>query len=293
MLSKRDTQIKQLLDYLVLAYKTPQFITSDPVSIPHRFKHDKKAAELTAFLAALFTYGQRPKIIALLNNLLSTMNNDPVGFVENFNPKKEGKLFKNFVYRFNTGDDLIVLLSCLQHAYKEYQSLENMFTAHKQPDNLQQSIGGFLDELTRNTPPQSSGLKFLFAHPRHGGPCKRFNLFLRWVVRKDAADLGLWHTALGPAELTIPLDTHVQKCNRLFKFSKRKSPDWQQAAEITAALQRFNPQDPMAYDYALMGLGLALNTAGLDVERVSLSQLLLPTAQVVKQNCVLPAAAIS
>jgi len=264
------------------------------LSIPYRFKTNSKACELTAFLSALFTYGQRPKIIALLNNLMQAMDNDPGGFIENFNPVHDAKLFDSFVYRFNTGEDIVFLLACLQRAYKEYGSLEALFAAHKE-DDLKGSIGGFLDTLTGTRKPHARyGLKFLFAHPQHGGPCKRFNLFLKWVVR-DHPDLGLWQQTLKPSELMIPLDTHVLKTNRILGLSKRKSPDWQTAFEITQTLSRYNPKDPIAYDYALMGLGLALNRhhAGKGArKRPTLAQLLNEPADAHSGNCLLTTSAV-
>jgi len=255
-----------VMDALVEQYKIPSYVQSDPIQIPYRFAHDPKACELSAFITALFSYGRRDLIIGTISQLFQITENDPVGFLENFNPKRDAKLFQHFVYRFNKGPDLVVLWERLQWAYREYESLENLFMASIPKDalgadNLKSGIAGCTDALLGNHEARSYGLKFLFAHPDKGGACKRFNMFLRWMVRQDTepsgkVDFGLWRQALSPADLLVPLDTHVMKMNRELRLSARTDGSWQTAREITDVFRMLCPEDPVKYDYALFGFSL-------------------------------------
>jgi uncharacterized protein (TIGR02757 family) len=266
-----------ILDALVTQYKVPSYVESDPIQIPYRFAGDSKACELSAFITALFSYGRRDLIIGTISELFQITENDPVGFLENFNPKRDAKLFQHFVYRFNKGPDLVVLWERLQWAYREYGSLENLFVEAMQTrathspegpqgnlraDRLRSGIAGFTDALLgEEHQARSYGLKFLFAHPDKGGACKRFNMFLRWMVRQDLepsgkVDFGLWKNALTPAELMVPLDTHVMKMNRELRLSARTDNSWQTAREITDIFRLLCPDDPVKYDYALFGFSL-------------------------------------
>lgn len=250
---------KAFLDDLAARYKTTAFIASDPIQIPHRFNDDPKACELVAFITAMMAYGRRDLIIAAVSNMLARMDNDPVAFVESFRPDRDGKAFKGFVYRFYKGPDLAFLIERLQAAYRHYGSLEAVFIENS-GKNLKDSVDGFVGALLEGRSPAGYGQKFMFARPAGGGPCKRMNMVLRWLVRQDEpggrVDFGLWQRALTPAELIIPLDTHVLQMNRQFGFSKRQTASWQMAEEITEALRRYCPEDPVRYDFALMGFSL-------------------------------------
>jgi uncharacterized protein (TIGR02757 family) len=256
------------LNTLVTQYKVPAYIQSDPIQIPYQYSHDAKACELVAFITALFSYGRRNLIIENITNLFRITGQDPVAFMENFDIKRDAKLFKHFVYRFNKGPDVAFLWHRLQWAYKEYGSLENLFLQAIAQSGCAASeskpkvgIAGFTDLLLGEQAPQSYGLKFLFAHPDKGGACKRFNMFLRWMVRQDTeqngkVDFGLWQKALTPAELLVPLDTHVMNMNRQLRLSNRSDGSWQTAEEITAIFRLLCPEDPIKYDYALFGFSL-------------------------------------
>jgi uncharacterized protein (TIGR02757 family) len=253
-------------DQLVAQYKVPAYIQSDPIQIPYRFAQDPKACELVAFITALFSYGRRDLIIETVTNLFRIADNDPVAFLEAFHPQRDAKLFAHFVYRFNKGPDVVFLWQRLQWAYREFGSLEALFMhAMAQtggPESrLKAGIAGFTDLLLGQEEPQSYGLKFLFAHPAKGGACKRFNMFLRWMVRQDgepsgAVDFGLWKAALTPAELLVPLDTHIMNMNRQLRLTHRTDGSWQTAEAVTDVFRLLCPEDPVKYDYALFGFSL-------------------------------------
>jgi uncharacterized protein (TIGR02757 family) len=258
------------LNALVSQYKIPAYILSDPIQIPYRFIHTPKACELVAFITALFSYGRRDIIIETLNRLFQIVDHDPVGFMENFNLQRDSKLFQHFIYRFNKGADVAFLWERLQWAYREYGSLEALFEAaisqgdysHPQTTRLKAGIAGFTNCLLGDGPTAKSyGLRFLFAHPEKGGACKRFNMFLRWMVREDTnpagkVDFGLWKRALQPADLLMPLDTHVMKMNRQLGLTSRQDASWRTAEAITDVFRALCPEDPVKYDYALFGFSL-------------------------------------
>lgn len=257
------------LDALVTQYKVPSYIDSDPIQIPYRYVDNPKACELVAFITALFSYGRRDFIIETINGLFQITENDPIGFLENFNRQRDTKLFQHFIYRFNKGPDVAFLWERLQWVYATYGSLEALFEeavelelkADPSATRLKAGITGVTDALLNHQEPHSYGLKFLFAHPGKGGACKRFNMFLRWMVRQDEepggkVDFGFWKSALQPADLLIPLDTHVMKMNRKLGLSPRQDGSWRTAEEITDVFRQLCPHDPVKYDYALFGFSL-------------------------------------
>jgi len=101
----------------------------------------------------------------------------------------------------------------------------------------------------------SNGIKFMFPLPQKGSACKRMNLFLRWMVRNDELDFGLWNE-IKPNKLIIPVDTHIAKICKQLKLTKRKNVNWKMAEEITGKLKRFDPVDPVKYDFALCHIGM-------------------------------------
>lgn len=262
------------MDALVTQYKVPSYIESDPIQIPYRYVDNPKACELVAFITALFSYGRRDFIIETINGLFQITENDPIGFLESFNRQRDAKLFQHFIYRFNKGPDVAFLWERLQWVYARYGSLEALFQeavelglkenqrkAEHPITALKAGIAGTTDVLLNHQEPNSYGLKFLLAHPGKGGACKRFNMFLRWMVRQDEepggkVDFGLWKKALQPADLLIPLDTHVMKMNRKLGLSPRQDGSWRTADEITDVFRQLCPQDPVKYDYALFGFSL-------------------------------------
>lgn len=262
---KETIVLKDFLDGLVTQYKTTAFIATDPISFPHRFRLEPKTCEWVGFLAALFSYGRREKILETVEWILGRMEGDPAGFLTDFHPKRDKKRFSNFVYRFNREEDLLALFSRLQHIYQEYGSIEQFFMAPspKVELSLQEQLGDFMDRFIALGESPSAGLKFLLAHPARGGACKRLHMYLRWMVRQDepdtpSIDLGLWQRALKPSQLMIPLDTHVAQMARKLSLTQRNANDWQTAEEITAVFRLLCPEDPIRYDFALFGYNLAL-----------------------------------
>jgi uncharacterized protein (TIGR02757 family) len=187
------------------------------------------------------------------------MGPSPAAFVAEFDPRRQAGAFAGFIYRFNRPRDLVAFCVAARDLLARFGTLEKCFAAGD-PDErgpiapaLEQFARGFLEADLRDVFPRgriSRGYRHLFPLPSAGGPCKRLHLFLRWMIRREAPDLGLW-TTISPARLLIPVDTHVENMSRAIGLTRRRSRNWRMAEEITARLALLDPTDPVKYDFAL------------------------------------------
>ncbi len=251
----RTSDLQQMLDHYVEKYNVPDFIADDPISIPHQFSK-KQDKEISAFFAATFAWGQRKTIINKTRELMHLMDDAPHDFVVNFQPK-DLKRFENFVHRTFQYIDTLYFLTFLQHHYKKADSLETLFMEEGG------SLRSYGEKLIRfqqsffQLPDAPRRTQKHVATPARNSTCKRINMFLRWMVRKDSkgVDFGIW-SQMSPADLHIPLDVHVDKVARRLGLLKRKQNDWKSVEELTGHLRQFDPEDPARYDFALFGLGI-------------------------------------
>ncbi|MBX2860186.1 MAG: TIGR02757 family protein [Vampirovibrio sp.] len=266
--SKRLKTLSDKLEPWLTQSKTLEFIETDPIRFPYKFRADKQTCELVSFLAAMLSYGRRTSILSAVTDLLDRIGPEPLVFIDKFETEAHRSSFDGFIYRFYKPEDMLFLFERLQWAYKHYGSLENLFLTcgDIEKEGLQQVLSSFVNCLlyknVDNVAGQSriygNGVKFMLADPRRGGACKRFNMWLRWMVRDDGIDLGLWKSALKPSDLLLPLDANTARAARHLKLTRRKADDWQTAEEITAVLRRLSPIDPIQYDFALFSYGMAL-----------------------------------
>lgn len=235
--------MKNKLDKLVKKYETPEFISSDPIQFPHRFK-DKKDIEISAFISSLFAFGKREMFIKKLDFLFS-LSSTPYELILDY--KKYN--LDNFLYRFIKSKDLLELLRILNKLYYiDKSGLDELFYGK---DRLNKATDYFYNNCNCT---DSSGFCFMFARPSNHGAMKRLNMFLRWMVRKGPVDFGIWNF-IKKSELLIPLDTHVARLSREFGLLNRKQNDFRAVIELTDKLKEFDPDDPVKYDFALFGLG--------------------------------------
>jgi uncharacterized protein (TIGR02757 family) len=246
------------------------FLQTDPVQFPRRYLANSAEAELVGFLAALLSYGYRPLVLAAIENLLARMDHQPLAYLFNTPARQRRADMASFYYRLNKGADVAWLLGAMASIYDAGDTLETVWMrARPSPTaSLHAQMQAFYEALVAvGGAPNSRGAAFLLPNPALGGACKRLHLFLRWMVRSDAAeppeiDTGLWQRALRPSALLIPLDVHVARVARGLGLTARKTDNWKTAEEITAALRHCCPEDPIRYDIALMGLGLTLSLEG-------------------------------
>ena len=250
--------MKNKLDVLVQKFETTDFIKDDPVQFPHRFLNNGAAGtcgtleniEIAGFIAALFAYGKRELFIKKLDWLFAAMENDPHGFLYDLNVQK----FKGFKYRFVKDADLICLLTALSKLYKNGGHLRELF--HKGTQNV---VNYFYSNAM---PDASMGFYHLLPNPQNGGAQKRFNMFLRWMIRSGPVDLGVWDFKK-KSELLIPLDVHVGNVSRSLGLLNRRANDFKSVVELTKVLREFDPEDPVKYDFALFGAGVNAAPEGL------------------------------
>ena len=233
-------------------YNRPDFIETDPISVPHRCTR-KEDIEIAAFLTATISWGNRVSIVKDADNLLGMMDHSPYEFILH-SGRNETERFKSFYHRTFNGTDCIFFLESLKNIYQHYDGLESLFL----PDD-KTGIKGVLCRfrsafLEKNHPRRSE--KHI-ADPCNGASAKRLLMFLRWMVRNDkrGVDFGLWKK-ISPSVLMCPLDIHSGTIARKLGLLKRKQNDWRAVEELTENLRQFDPEDPVKYDFALFGLGV-------------------------------------
>ncbi len=248
--------IKAILDTAVDRFLRQEFLSSDPIAIPHRFSR-LQDIEIAAFWTAMLAWGQRKTIIDNAGKLMDLMDNAPYDFVLNHH-ENERKRFLDFKHRTFMATDTLYFLEFLQSYYRHNHSLEDAFARHMSAsdEHTGQALTGFHD-LFFSLPDHPERTRKHIATPARHSACKRLNMFLRWMVRNDSrgVDFGIWRR-IRPAQLLIPLDVHVDRVARNLGLLHRKANDWQAVLELTAALRLFDPDDPVKYDYALFGLGV-------------------------------------
>ncbi len=239
-------------------------IAFDPVEFPRRYQ-DPRDIETAALLSACLAYGRADLFKPKLEQLFSSIGSSPARFVGALDVAGAKRLLRDFVYRFNVGTDLAVLLLGIGKALRIQGSLELLFLQQMEEHrSLHAALGGFtaalrdvpIAALRRALGPER-GLDHLLPSPLGLGAAKRLNLFLRWMVRgPDEVDLGIWRS-VSPALLLIPLDTHVGRIARHLRLTRRKDLSWRTAEEVTASLRRLDPSDPVRYDFALCHHGMS------------------------------------
>lgn len=258
---KEYRKLKQFLDGKVEEYNQPSFIKDDPVCIPHLFSK-KQDIEIAGFFAAVFAWGNRTTIIQKSREVLRLMDMAPHDFCLNHDLKDLKKLLE-FKHRTFNATDLLYFVSFLKFHYAKYRSLEDAFLINA--GEVSPEVGGglvgraltgfyhyffSLDEVPART-------RKHIATPGKNSTCKRLNMFLRWMVRKDEkkVDFGIWKK-ISPAQLICPVDLHVARVAKRLNILQRKQVDWQAALELTEFLRALDPLDPVKYDFALFGLGV-------------------------------------
>jgi uncharacterized protein (TIGR02757 family) len=250
--------LKQKLDHHYKSFDRTK-LEPDPLQFPHLFKNEKDI-EVMAFIASVFAYGNVKQIINSLQKFLAIAENKPFSFIQNFDKAGVAKGF-SFVHRFYSTKDIIQFFHLLNLIYYEFGSLKNLFISqYNETDlNTKNAITNFsncfLDKALKEFGELSRGLIFMFPLPEKGSACKRMNLYLRWMVRKDDLDFGLWNE-IPTSKLIIPVDTHVARICKQLKLTERKSVSWNMAEEITENLKKFDADDPVKYDFAICHIGM-------------------------------------
>lgn len=243
---------KDFLDFKVQEYNQPEFIVSDPISIPHLF-HQKEDIEIAGFLAATIAWGNRKSILKNARKMMELMGNSPFDFIMNTDFEDEELL--TFVHRTFNGTDFIYFLKSLQNIYRNHKGLEAVFTKHTNLEDTQFAVFKFREVFFEL--PHLKRTEKHVSNPMKNSAAKRINMFLRWMVRQDysGVDFGIWQN-ISPAALSCPLDVHSGRVARNLGLLKRKQNDAKAVKELDAALRKMDSNDPVKYDFALFGLGV-------------------------------------
>ena len=258
-----DTALKNLLHQKAAQYNQVAFIAKDPIVIPHRFTK-RQDIEIAGFFAAILAWGNRTSIINSTNKLMAWMDEAPHEFMLR-HEESDLKKMLSFAHRTFNATDLLYCISFFKFHYSQYHSLEDAFVPqqkYREP-NTEQALIHFhnyffsLEDFPERT-------KKHIATPARKSACKRLNMYLRWMVRKDkmGVDFGLWQK-INPTQLICPLDVHVANVAHRFGLLPNTNSNWQNALALTEQLKTLNEKDPAVYDYALFGLGAEERFGGL------------------------------
>ena len=263
--SKRAA-IKNVLDKLYNKYNHYDLIKPDPLQFVYRY--DKPSdREIIAFLSAGLAYGRVEQIQKSLTNLFERMGDNPYEFVRGFD-KAERKKLTGFKHRFTTDHDISDLLICFKKVLNQHSSIEEFFIqgCNSGDKNILDGLSKFCNSLlnmyaSKSKGQTSQGLKYLLVNPADGSACKRLNLFLRWMVRDDDVDTGLWNS-VNKAKLIVPIDVHMGRLCRILGFHNQKTVSLSTAIQITECFAEIEPADPVKYDFALSRIGIVENCNG-------------------------------
>lgn len=254
-----NNELRDFLNAKYDQYNRPNFIESDPISIPHQFTL-KEDIEIAGFLAATIAWGQRVTIINNANKMMKLMGNSPYDFVMSAKQKDFAR-FDDFVHRTFNGVDAVFFMKSLQNIYKKHQGLEATFTpslsnSSLHPEQALQAITNFRNIFFSIQHPTRT--KKHVSNPEENSSAKRLCMYLRWMVRKDqrGVDFGIWKNALPVSALMCPLDVHSGNVARKLGVLKRTQNDWKAVEELTGNLRKLDIKDPVKYDFALFGLGV-------------------------------------
>lgn len=260
-----DLWNKDFLDELYELYSKKHFIIEDPIQFVYQYSL-KQDQELIAFLASSLAFGQRKAMIPFLSRFLSLLGTKPSLFLKSFGFFENLEEIENLLYRFIRGVDLIFFLDRISQVLVQYESIAELFReGFERNKSVKEAIIHFVQIFESIAPSKSipkriqkqflarqRNIRYLLPSPQRGSACKRWNLFLRWMVRHDSVDLGLWDF-IPCSSLYVPVDTHIKKISKDLGWTSRKSEDWIMCEEITQKLREMDPHDPVKYDLALFG----------------------------------------
>jgi uncharacterized protein (TIGR02757 family) len=271
--------LKAVLDRLYADFNDPDS-AADPIQIVRRFTRPDDR-EVVGFIAASLAFGRVGSVLQSIERVLAIAGAEPAAYVRRFEPRRDGRAFRGVVHRWTRGPDLVALLWLIRQMLDRSGSIEQFFVDGDDPSA--NDVGPAIDSFSRRAlaldlataygissrsatvgsiATRPLGVRYFFPRASAGSGCKRLNLFLRWMVRRDALDLGVWRK-VSPSRLIIPLDTHVVRVGQCLGLTRYSSPGWRMAEDITASLRRLDPDDPVKYDFSLCHLGM-MNACGFN-----------------------------
>jgi uncharacterized protein (TIGR02757 family) len=268
--NRRVVDLKGTLDRLYTEFNAAGS-AADPIAIVRRFERDEDR-EIVGFIAASLAFGRVASVLQSIERVLAVMGPDPADYVRRFDPARQREAFAGIVHRWIRGVDIAALVWILHQMLAQSGSIEAFFAAGV--DDGGEDLGAAIDSFSARAMAldlaaiygrpsrrragaarRPLGVGYFFPRASAGSGCKRLNLFLRWMVRRDALDLGVWKR-LPAARLIVPLDTHIVRVGRCLQLTRYTSPGWKMASDITASLRRLDRDDPVKYDFAMCHIGM-------------------------------------
>mgnify|MGYP001162469292 FL=1 len=265
MKNTHKIKLINILEKIYCQVDFKKYIKRDPVEFLHKYKNPRDI-EVAGLIASSLAYGRIDLFKPVIESILTAMGGNPYQYVMKFSPKRELHKFEKLNYRMTRGIDIACMIYGIHTICREYGSLKQMFYSYyqKSQGNLKITLSQMTDFFCSIDTTPLYGKKiyprsylFLFPSPAKGSPCKRLNLFLRWMVRNgDGVDFGIW-SKIPPSKLIIPLDIHISRAANYLSLSKRKNPSWKMAREITETLKLIDPADPVRFDFSLCHLTMS------------------------------------
>jgi len=265
---KKHIPDKYFFENLYKKYNKKSFVSPDPLQFLHRYP-SVNDREIVGLIASCLAYGNVVQIVKSVTRVLEKLTPEPSRFLENSSPAKINRLFPDFKHRFAPGAEISSLLLGIRDVIRSHGSLQSCFLSFVRPgdETIISALTLFVDRLKQ----KAEGIKsHLLPSPRNKSACKRLNLYLRWMVRKDRVDPGGWDR-IPPHQLVVPLDTHMHKIGKALDFTRRSQADLKTALEITNRFRKMSPKDPVRYDFALTRFGIR-NELDLDQFITNLQQ---------------------
>lgn len=259
---QRAPALRAPLERLYVSFNHERSAT-DPIELVRPFQ-DPRDQEIAGFIAAGLAFGNVASVMQSVRAVLEPMAPSPAAFLRAFDPKRDAGVFAGFVHRWTRGPDVVAMLWVLRQMVDRAGSIEGFFAEGDDPSTP--DVSGALESFSTRAlaldlrraygcMPVRPGVAYFFTRPSQGSACKRLNLYLRWMVRRDAVDLGAW-TRVSPSRLVVPLDTHIVRLGRCLRLTKYRSPGWRMAADITRALRTLDAADPIRFDFSLCHVGM-------------------------------------
>lgn len=230
---------------------------TDPVHLVRRYRADADR-EVAGFCAAALAFGRVASVLGSIEALLAVMGPSPASYLRTFDPRRHRQALQPLRHRWTSGDDLVELLRILRQMLVTAGSIERFFLAgyRRDADDVGDALNSFCARaLALSGQTCRPGVGYFFPRPAAGSACKRLNLYLRWMVRRDHIDFGIWRH-VSTAKLVVPLDTHVIRVSQCLGLTSYRSPGWAMARQITASLRQIDPDDPVKYDFSLCHIGM-------------------------------------
>ena len=253
----RVAQLRGPLERLYRRYDYSARIGSDAIQYPARYD-DPLDREIVALLSACLAYGRVSLFGAWLVRVLDWLGPSPRAYVERFDPVRDAPRVAPFHYRFTRGRDFAAAVLAIHRLIERHGSLRAAFVTGYSPDepDIQPALRRFASAILEQDfrpvgmPRLTRGFRHLFPDPATGGACKRWHLFLRWMVRRDPPDFGDWRE-VSPSKLLIPLDTHIANMAHAIRLTRLRTRTGRMVTDITSTLRQLDPADPVKYDFAL------------------------------------------